>query len=269
MLFFPVTAYAFGQTREEKGKKVIDQVLENLGGSAFLNMKDRTEHGRVYSFYNERLSGLSKAVIYTRYLTRPEPPTVGFIGQRERQAFGKKEDYYLLFNETGAYDVTYRGAKIMRDDLIKRYRESLLHNVLYTLRMRIGEPGLVFDYRSADLLDNEPVDIVDIVDGNNEATTVYFHQSQRVPMRQEWTRRDPISRAPQTESTVFSKFRETNGVKWPWVTRRERNGERFFELFVEEMSINAGLTDEFFTIPANTPVVQEQDRKPVFPSKKP
>src|SRR5689334_19293645 len=79
------------ETNLERGKRVIDESVAALGGNHFLGMQDRVEFGRAYSFYREELSGLSFAKIYTRYLTRPEPPVAGFFGIREREAFGKKE----------------------------------------------------------------------------------------------------------------------------------------------------------------------------------
>src|SRR2546425_842084 len=84
----PVTA----ETIQERGKRTIDEAVAALGGEAFLNMADRIETGRAYSFYREELSGLSIARIYTRYLTRPEPPVPDYIGVRERQTFGKNEE---------------------------------------------------------------------------------------------------------------------------------------------------------------------------------
>ena len=80
----PVTA----ETIQEHGKRTIDEAVAALGGEAFLNMADRIETGRAYSFYREELSGLSIARIYTRYLTRPEPPVHDYIGVRERQNWG-------------------------------------------------------------------------------------------------------------------------------------------------------------------------------------
>ena len=57
-----------------RGERVVKEALAALGGDAFLNMKDRTETGRSYSFYRERLRGLSITTIYTRYLTAPTTP---------------------------------------------------------------------------------------------------------------------------------------------------------------------------------------------------
>ena len=68
------------ETNQDRGKRVVNDALAALGGDRFLAMQDRVESGRAYSFYREELSGLSIAKIYTRYLTRPEPPVPGFLG---------------------------------------------------------------------------------------------------------------------------------------------------------------------------------------------
>ena len=78
------------ETSQERGKHVIDEAVTALGGERYLQMQDRIESGRAYSFYREELNGLSIAKIYTRYLTRPEPPVPDFLGLRERQSVSGK-----------------------------------------------------------------------------------------------------------------------------------------------------------------------------------
>ena len=231
--------------------------LAALGGDAFLHMTDRVEEGRAYSFFNENLSGLSKAKIYVRYLTAPEPPVVAFHGQRERQVFGDKDETaYVLFDEKQAYNVSYRGAKPFSAADYERYRESLLHNVLYILRMRLNEPGMSFESRGTELYNNVPVDSVDIYDSDNRLVTVYFEQSTHHPVRQMWFRRNAITKEKDEEVTIFSKFRQTNGIFWPWAIRREHNGDRIYEMFSESVSFNTGVTDEKFTLPASTKILE-------------
>ncbi len=95
------------ETTQQRGKRVIDEAVAALGGQNFLQMRDRTETGRAYQFYREKLSGLAVAHIYVRYLTRPEPPVPGFLGVRERESFGKDQSSAVVFNETGeGYDIT-------------------------------------------------------------------------------------------------------------------------------------------------------------------
>src|SRR5208282_3807830 len=147
---------AHAETNLERGKRVVDEAVAALGGGSFLHMQDRVESGRAFSFYRERLNGLSVAKIYTRYLIRPEPPVPGFLGVREREAFGKKEDSAVLFVEGEGYDVTFRGARPLSEEVLRRFKESTLRNVFYILRQRLGEPGLVLESRGADVVENQP-----------------------------------------------------------------------------------------------------------------
>jgi hypothetical protein len=241
---------------------VIDDALAALGGDAFLKMQDRVEQGRAYSFYREQLSGLSRAKIYTRYLVRPEPPVLGFVGVRERQALGKDEDIYIVFNEEGGYEITWRGAKPLPAETRERFTMSLLHNVLYILRMRLGEPGLIFELMRTEVFENQPVNVVDIIDADNNSTTVYFHQSTKLPLRQTWEHRNPKTRARIVEVTIFDRYRDVGGgVQWPWVVRRERDGERIFEMYSDAVSINQGLTDDLFTLSAAVQMLDKSKKK--------
>jgi hypothetical protein len=247
------------ETRQDRAKRVIDDAVAAMGGQNFLQMHDRVESGRAYSFYREQLSGLSIAHIYTRYLTRPEPPVSGFFGQRERQAFGKDQSSAVIFNESGdGYEITFRGARPMPDANVARYKDSMLHNVLYILRMRLGEPGLTFDSQGADVRENQPVEIVDIVDSENRTLTVYFNRSTKLPIYQVFKRRNPDDKQWDTEVTRFSKYRDVGGgVMWPFAIERERNGEKIYQMYADSVTINKDLTDDLFTLPANMKILKK------------
>ena len=110
------------ETSQQKAKRVIDDALAALGGQNFLQMRDRVETGRAYQFYREQLSGLAVAHIYTRYLTRPEPPVASFLGVRERETFGKDQAGAIIFNESGqGFELTWRGARPLPDETLARY----------------------------------------------------------------------------------------------------------------------------------------------------
>ena len=244
------------ETNQERGKRVVDEALTALGGKNFLAMRDRVETGRAYSFYREELSGLSIATFYTRYLTRPEPPLPAFFGVREREAFGKKEDSAVLFTENDAFEVTFRGARPVAADRYTRFRESTLRDILYILRMRLGEPGLTIESRHSDVIDNQPVEIVDITDNDNRVVTVYFQKSTKLPIRQVTERRDPKTNERNQEVTLYSKYRDVGGgVMWPFAIQRERNGEKIFTMFAESVKINQDLTDNMFTLPADMKIL--------------
>jgi len=155
----------------------------------------------------------------------------------------------VMLNEKEAFELTYRGATPLPPEQYERFRESTLRNIFYILRMRIGEPGMIFESRGSDVIDNQPVEIVDITDSENRVVTVQFQSSTKLPVRQTTERRDPKTKDRIEEITLFTKFRDVGGgVMWPFTIQRERNGEKIFVIYSESVTINQGLTDNLFTL---------------------
>lgn len=250
---------ARAETNQEKGRKIVDEALAALGGPAFLAMQNRVESGRIYGFYRENLSGLGIDSLYTMYLKRPEPPDPNFLGVRVRDARGKKQDDVILYTDGTGYELTFRGARPLSDAIIRQFKVGTLHNIFYILRQRLGEPGLIFESKGSDFFENRPVEIVDITDSTNDTVTVYFDQATRLPTRQNYFRRDPVDNTRLEEVSIFSKYRDVGGgVMWPFTIRRERNGEKIFEMYSDSVQINQDLKDSMFTLPANMKILKKE-----------
>ena len=250
MLGASAATCAFGaEDSAKRGKRVIGECLDALGGNAYLTMADRVETGRAYSFYNEKLSGLSRAKIYTRHVDGLKP---GEIPIRERQGFGQKkdEDSAVLFMGKEGYEVTFRGARPLPEATMARYQESYWHNFFYILRHRYREPGMTFESQGTEVLVNEPVEVVDVTDSENRVTTVYIHFSTKFPIRQRFYRRDPLTKERREEVSEYSKFRDVGaGVQWPFAIRKERDKEKIYEIYSESVVVNQNLKDSLFTLP--------------------
>jgi hypothetical protein len=245
------------ETDLERGKRTVDEAVAALGGEKFLQMQDRVESGRAYSFYREQLNGLSLAKIYTRYLIRPEPPEPGFVGVREREAFGKNQDSAVILADGKGYDITFRGARPLDQTRLERFKESTLRNVFYILRQRLGEPGMVVQSRGSDVVENQPVEIVDITDSDNRTVTVYFNLTTKLPAKQTTFRRDPDTKLRVEEVTRYSKYRDVDGVMWPFDIQRERDGEKIYQMYADSVQMNQDLKDDLFTLPANMKILKK------------
>ena len=242
------------QTKAEiRGKKIIDDALAALGGNNFLSMADRTENGRAYSYYHDQISGLSIAKVYTKYEAVPSSKSGAELGQIEKEVYGKTEDTSVLFLRDKGWEISWRGSKEMEQAQFDRYREWTLRNVLYIFRMRLREPGMIFEFQASDVIDNLPVDIVDITDSENRVIHVHFHQSTKLPVRQVYKRKNEETKEQDDEVTMFTRYLDAGGVQWPHQIRRERNGYKSYEIFSESVKINGGLTKDFFTVEGTTP----------------
>jgi hypothetical protein len=255
LVLFAISAQA--ESPPERAQRVIQEAIAALGGSAFLNMEDRTESGRAYAFYREKLTGLASATIYTKYVPVSDSHD---LAVRERDSFGKnREDYADLFTDKGAWDISFRGVRPLPEDRFPRFKESARRNVFYILRERLHEPGMLFESQGADVLDNRPVEIVDITDADNDTTTVYFDQTTKLPLRQLFYRRNPVTKDKDEEVTIFSKYRNVSGVEWPYDVQRMRNGEIIFQIYANEVKVNTNLPQKLFELPAGTTMLKASE----------
>ena len=86
-----------------------------------------------------------------------------------------------------------------------------------------------------------------------------LRQYQPMTVRQVFYRRDPETKERIEEVTLFTKWRDVGGgVQWPFNILRERNGEKIFEIFSDSVTINHNLSDDLFTLPANTKALKPE-----------
>ncbi len=235
------------ETAKDRGRRLVDKTLEALGGDAFRNMRTRTETGRAYSFYHEKMTGISIARIHTKYL---EPDGKTPIYQLQRQVLGKKQEDAVLFTTNDAYDVTYRGAKPLTEQQVQQFRETTLHDIFYILRERLSEPGLEIEGSGADFVENQPVEGIDFFDSENRNVRVWVNSDSYLPAKQRFYRWDATIGDRHEEVTRYSKYRPVgNGVTWPYVIERERDTEKIFELYSERVTVGDPLPDSMFELP--------------------
>jgi hypothetical protein len=247
-------AAASAQTNQARGKELIEKTIHALGGDAFRNMTTKTETGRAYSFYREELSGLSIARISTKYLPDDKE---GPLHAVQRQVFGKKMDDTVIFTRKEAWEITYRGAKPLPETRFKTFQDSMLHDSFYILRMRINEPGMVFESRGSDVVENRPVNIIDMFDAENRKVTLWIHSSTFLPVKQQFQRWDNTVNDRREEVTRFSKYRDVgNGIMLPYDTQRERDGEKIFELYADEVKTGEDMPQSLFELPAGVTILK-------------
>ncbi len=259
-LLLAAAARAQDAARQRRGRELIDQCIQALGGPAFLNMQDRLETGRAFSFYRERLSGLSIAHLYTRYPEPPQPEPVSYSGILERQAFGKKQEDAVLFVNEGAYEVTFRGVRPLPDETVQKHHESTVTNILFILRQRLHEPGLSFEAGSIEVVDNRQVQGVDVYDNADRKITVYLGLLDKLPVMQSYKRLDPVYKERVEEITRFSKYHDAgHGVLWPLDIGRERDGEKIYQMFSEQVTVNNNFDPSLFKLPNGMQMLKKEN----------
>lgn len=243
------------ETRQERARRLVDQALEAIGGQAFLDIQTQVRAGRAYSFYNRQVRGRARITIYDRFDDPRPEASEDWLPVRRREVYTEKGDYYALFLNGDGYEVTYRGAVPQPEDYMLRYRLGTRRDIFYFLRYRREEPGLYYYFNGTEIIDNVPCHSLDIVDAEGEAITLFVRQSDSLPLEQRYLRRDPKTRIPYEEKTVFGRYRPVGSTLLPWMVRRERDGEQVFELFAQSYELNRPLGEDLFQLPSDLPLL--------------
>lgn len=248
-----------GQTAQDKGRQHVYDALDALGGRKFLDIRDQAASGRAYSFYNASVRGLARITVYERFdEMQPNMPD-DWLPVSRREVYTEKGDYFSLFVNGKGWEVTFQGARPLPLDMIQRYRVGVRRDFFYFLRYRLNENGLYFYSPGMEIVDNTPTNAVEISDGEGETIKVFLRQSDALPHMGLYTRRDPKTRIPFEEKSIWSKYRAVEtGATIPWNIRKERDGEVVFEQFAGEVKVNTGVNPEIFKLPSDAKLLDAE-----------
>lgn len=241
------------ETRQEKGARLVRKAFESIGGQRFLDIRTQVRAGRAYSFYNRQVRGQARITIYDRFVPMRADAPADWLPVSRREVYTPKGDYYALFLNGDGYEITYRGAVPQPEDYMQRYRLATRRDIFYFMRYRLDEAGLYYYHQGTEIVDNVPCDAVDIVDAEGEEITLYLRQSDGLPIQQRYLRRDPKTRIPYEEKSIFGRYRPVGDTLLPWIVRRERDGERVFSLFAQSYEINRPLSATVFSLDDSIP----------------
>src|ERR1700732_1333771 len=88
------------QENARKAKALVDQMIDALGGNAYLNIQDISQEGRTYSFHLGQSEGVG--VLFWRFYKFPE---------KERVELTKKRDVVYVYRGDQGFEVTYKGTR--------------------------------------------------------------------------------------------------------------------------------------------------------------
>src|ERR1700682_1928040 len=140
-----LTTLALGQTEiappsqsipvdRENAKKagaVLNQTIQALGGSAYLNIQDITQEGRTYTFYHGRPSSLG--ILFWRFYKFPDKDRIELTKQRDV--------IYVYQGDTGT-EITYKGPHPEDPKDLTEYLRRRHFSLDWVLRKWLSEPGV-------------------------------------------------------------------------------------------------------------------------------
>jgi outer membrane lipoprotein-sorting protein len=224
------------EASEAKGGQILKQLVEALGGQAYLNQKTSECDGRFAQFgHNGALTGYLEFKVFWSY---PD---------KNRTDFAKKGNIIDLYAGDEGWTLDRGGVSEEPAPAVADFQEGVKRNINNVLRYRLKEDRLQIRFGGNSVVDLKQVDWVEITDAEQRQFRLAVDHSTHLLVRSVVSIRDENTGEKINETTVYSNYQEKDGVQVPMQVTKERDGRRVFQAFYESCRINPELPADFFT----------------------
>jgi len=224
------------QENSRKAKALLDQMVQALGGQAYLNIQDISQQGRTYSFYHGQPN--SVGTLFWRFYRFPD---------KERIELTKQRDVAYVYNGDKGYEITFKGTALEDEKTVSDYIRRRQHSLDWVIRKWLNEAGLALFYEGSTVAEEHPAEQVTLLNAKNDSVTLYIGTDNHLPIKKSYSWRDPMDKLRSTEDEVYDGYRSVQGVMTPFSVTRFLNGEMSNQRFLNSVTYNTGVSDSLFS----------------------
>lgn len=219
-----------------KAKQLVAETIQALGGQAYLDARDQTCNAQVARFgFHDQLDLYAQAIDYNLY---PD---------KERTEYYKQRNIIDVYNGKQGWSLDRGGVSDMPADQIADFQNGLKESIDYLFRYQRNDPNLGFSYGGSDVVDLKQVYWIEIDEGSSLTARIAVNQFTHLPVRAEFTSRDPVTHERTTDISYFSNYHRVDGIETPFQETVTHDGQKTLQVFVGSCRYNTGLQPSFFT----------------------
>ncbi|WP_260703456.1 hypothetical protein [Edaphobacter flagellatus] len=238
-----------GMTQEQLGKKLIDQMIEALGGPAWFDRKDMVFEGRTATFFQGQPNGnLVEYQGWRRFpgSGKPEAERIGFKTDRGMIMPGKKIDVVQIYTADNAYEVTFKGRTTLPKDIVSEYQRRRNHSVESVVNQWIKAPGVMILAEGTSMVERRITDKVSVLSADNDAVTLELDATTHLPLRRTYKWRNPTFKDFDEEVETYDDYHTVQGLPTAYTVTRYHNGDMVNQRFYTKVTYNQDLSDDLF-----------------------
>jgi hypothetical protein len=224
---------------DPKAQALLDQMMQALGGQAFLSSRTLTTSGRSFSITDEQTTGF---VTFDSQVEYPDK-------RRFAYGSGKKKPIILINNGDEAWEVDRMGLTHQLPEQARRWKITNTYSLENLLRLRIREPGVLIQDAGSDFVENLAVRVLDILLSNHIEVKLYVNKADSLPVRVTYRVQNPQTQEWEEYSDVYGDYRNVQGIQTPMHITRSLNDDRVSETFRSTAKYNEAFPAGLFQPP--------------------
>jgi hypothetical protein len=242
-------AQVSGETQEQRGRKLLDQMLEALGGDAWLNRRNVRELGHLARFFRGAPTGIVVDFTTTRQFAsgdRPEAQRIGFITDKSILFPGKKIDIVQIWTAGTGHEVTYKGNATLPKDQVEDYYRRQDHSIESIFRTWLKAPGVVVIAEGSTMVERRLTERVTILSDNNDAVTLDIDSTTHLPRRRTFEWRNTTFKDHDEDAEEYDDYHTIQGLPTAFTITRYHNGDMASQTFYSKIEYDVDLTPDTF-----------------------
>ncbi len=224
------------QAQSPQPRKILNDMLEELGGQIFLDVKDIHTTGRFYQFKRGDLAGVDNFEDYMKF------PLM------ERTEFGKAKNKEITINNAN------EGWKITPKDKepqeqvpaeVQEFINNFKTSFDYILRFTLSESKTTVQHVGSEIIDFNRADMIELRDAAKNRIVFFVDRTTKLPVKMQVRRSD--EKVMREER--YGNWHKFSGVLTSLFISRSTDGVKTMEIRLDGAAYNSGLSDNLFTAP--------------------
>jgi hypothetical protein len=230
-----------GESEEEHGRRLLDQMVQALGGDAWLHRTAIYQEGKTAAFFRNQPNGsLVGFVEYIHPASTYTPPAERFEYLTERGMIkpGMKKDVAHLWTATNGYEMTYKGRTELPRLQVDDYLRRRAHSIDEVIRTWIHAPGVMILAEGTAMRDRHLVDKVSILTDRNDAVEIELDATTHLPRQRAFEWRNDQFKDHDVDEETYDDYHTYQGIQTPLTITRYRNGDMVGQIYLTKIKYN-------------------------------
>ena len=239
------TAEPQGAVEQAQGRKLLDQMVQALGGDKWLHRGTERLEGKGATFYKSAPNPYEAQ--FEEYL-RLEPFAERIVIVSKMGVFipTSKRDVAEIWTADNGYQVTFRGRKELPKIDVEEFQRRRRHSIDLAVNDWLKRPDTLVTFEGSSMDDRHLVDKVSILTADNDGITLTLDQETHLPRSRTFQWRDAVYKDFDTDVERYDNWQPEEGIMTALTISRYKNGDMVSQRFLSKVQYGLPFAPDLF-----------------------
>jgi hypothetical protein len=238
-----------GESPEQRGRKQLDQMVEALGGDAWLHRKNVRDIGHLARFFRGAPTGM--VVDFTGVHQFPsesrfEAERVGFLTDKSMILPGKKIDVVQIWTGGHGYEITFKGKSSLPKEQVEDFYRRRDHSIEAVIAVWLKAPDVVVLSEGKEMVERRLADKVTVLSAENDAVTIDLDVNTHLPLRRTFKWRNETFKDYDEDAEEYEDYHTVQGLPTAYNITRYHNGDMISQTFLTKIEYDVDVPPDSF-----------------------